>query len=266
MVAGGRLAGEVRSPLEIASAGGGALTLRSLARRARAAKMSIHQRTLATVSQGWRVLLTMPPLRGAVYITSAHQLALTIASFIFPTLLWVEEAGREAYALITYWLATQLLRLLGAHLGRGAALLSRWQPGEVAVSGTALMGIVFLVAGISVLAGAPPLWIGITGAAIMFLLGLIEPFVDGTVQGFSPPDLRSVLSSYKSMLSMGFCVVALVPINLVATWTRNGPSVSFAHFFAAAGAVIVTVAFLSVKEFALSPSVFSLAEDHHDAK
>jgi hypothetical protein len=215
-------------------------------------------RAQRAVKDGWRILLQLSPLRGGIYLACAHQLALTIVSFYWPIVIlgdlgdWA-EADRAWWGqwerLMMFWLAREAIRAFGAWINLYADRVPLLRASRLAVFALALAGLGFIVAGLSAIY-IPFFAKLVIGVLVSGLLGVCEPHIDALVQGQAPPDLRSVMGSYKAMISSGFCAVGLIPIGIVALWNaEGGERYSFDDAVTMAGALVVSIVLFSWKHF-----------------
>jgi hypothetical protein len=206
------------------------------------------RRAKSAVRDGWRVLIQLPRLRGGIYLSCAHQLALSVVSYYWPPIILsdLSDWDHPWKRLLLFWLAREAIRAVGALLNMYLKQLNLDRASRVAVLTMCAAGFVLVVAGLT---GGPEVKLGL-GVVLAFLLGISEPHIDAVVQGMSPPDLRSVLGSYRAMLSSCFCAIALVPIAIVALWkARQGETYSFDDAVTITGVLVASVSVYCWRHF-----------------
>ncbi len=230
----------------------GARTVREIPTRRTLLQLTADARR--ALDQGWSVVVKSRVVSGALQLAAAYQLLLTVTSFFVPLFLWrispILQASFEDNSLVltnklfllsVYWALTQAARVGGAWVSRRFET----KPELTALGAALVGGLCMLAAGclLGYPSWAPGVFVALALViASVFCLGLMEPPIDAMLQDHAPPDLRSIVVSYKAMVASFVCVPALLLVHFVSLWNSDGGQYSQELMLASAGAVAITIA------------------------
>ena len=231
----------------------------------------ILRETKSALKHGWSFFSKLPILRASTYLAGAIYSTVQVGVFLLPLFFWdVYKPARGSDSVLVsclitmfYWGLMRSMRSLGSWYvsDRSSNWTARYQ-GLIASALTLIIAGSFLLMGelADLQEGGSPALSGLGDvlesaalplilllvAIIYVLVGVAEPILDALSSSFSPPDLRSVLGSYRAAFAGGLTAFVIFAVSVTSSWYGSGGARSFGHAFATFGLLLLIVSFAAI--------------------